>query len=115
MDGPTSAHGELTARFMFPPEFIGFQGHFPAKKVLPGVCQIQCALSMLEKFHNKHAILKEIVLAKYMAPVFPDDIVTCTLSEAAGTGNEFICKARITKESIKVTELKLRFCLGNAL
>jgi hypothetical protein len=70
---------------------------------------------MLEKFHNKRVVLKEIMLAKYIAPVFPDDTVICAMSEAAEPGEGFICKARITKDSVKVTELKLRFCLGNAL
>lgn len=115
MDGPISTHGGLTASFMFPAEFIGFQGHFPARKVLPGVCQIQCVLSMLEKSHKKPVLLKGIVLAKYIAPVFPDDTVICTLGEAVGSGNEFICKARLTKDSVKVTELKLRVCLGDSV
>lgn len=115
MAGPTGIHGGQTASFMFPAEFIGFQGHFPARKVLPGVCQIQGVLSMLEKAHNNRVTLKEIVLAKYSAPVFPGDTVICTLSEAADTNNEFICKARMTKDTVKISEFKLRFCLGNPL
>lgn len=31
----------VSARFLFPEEFIGFQGHFPEKAVLPGFCKIQ--------------------------------------------------------------------------
>lgn len=96
---------------MFPSEFIGFQGHFPTKMVLPGACQIQCALSTIEKALEKRVVLKEILLAKYIAPVFPGDKVTCTVSGVPDTGIEFIYKARFTKGTEKATDLKLRVSL----
>lgn len=98
----------LTTRFTFPPEFIGFQGHFPAKKILPGVCQIQCALSTLEKGRGKNVVLKEVVLAKYFSPLFPDDEVTCVVSDGGATSGEHTIKAVITKNTVKIAELKLR-------
>ena len=58
----------LTASFLFPEDFIGFQGHFPGNKILPGVCQIQCVISMLEKWKKKNIVLREIVLAKFFSP-----------------------------------------------
>ena len=98
----------LTSRFSFPPEFIGFQGHFPAKKILPGVCQILCALSTLEKGRGKRVALKEVVLAKYYSPLFPDDEVTCVVSDDGATSGEHTIKAVITKNAVKISELKLR-------
>ena len=115
MDGPTRSDSILTSSFMFPAEFIGFQGHFPEKKVLPGACQIQCAISTIEKAVEKHVVLKEIILAKYIAPVFPGDNVICTLSGVPDTGTEVIYKARITKGTEKVTDLKLRVSLSDAI
>jgi 3-hydroxymyristoyl/3-hydroxydecanoyl-(acyl carrier protein) dehydratase len=100
---------------MFPPEFVGFQGHFPTNKVLPGTCQIQCAISTVEKELEKRVFLKEIILAKYIAPVLPGDTVTCTVSGVPDTGREFICKARFLKGIEKVTDLKLSFSLGDAI
>ena len=105
---PTGTDSILSSSFMFPAEFIGFQGHFPTKKVLPGACQIQCALSTIEKVLKKRVVLKEILLSKFLAPVFPGDNVICTISEVLDTGIEFIYKARFTKDSEKVTDLKLR-------
>ena len=112
MTGDTKEGATLTSRFAFPPEFIGFQGHFPGKKILPGVCQIQCALATFEHGAGKPVVLKEIVLAKYFSPVFPDDEVTCVVSDPGGSGNEFTVKAVITKDSVKVAELKLRLALA---
>jgi 3-hydroxyacyl-[acyl-carrier-protein] dehydratase len=115
MDEPASTDSILTSRFMFPPEFLGFQGHFPTKKVLPGACQIQCVLSTIGKALKKRVVLKEILLAKYLAPVFPGDKVTCTVSGVPDTGIEFIYKARFTKDTDKVTDLKLRVSLSDAI
>jgi 3-hydroxymyristoyl/3-hydroxydecanoyl-(acyl carrier protein) dehydratase len=61
MSGLAREGSSLSSRFTFPPEFIGFQGHFPDKKILPGV-QVQCALSLIEK-RGQTVVLKEIVLA----------------------------------------------------
>jgi len=108
MTGLTPEGHTLTARFLFPDEFIGFQGHFPTKKILPGVCQLQCALSTLEKGSGKAAVLKEVMSAKYFSPVFPDDEVTCTVSGLGDAVGELIVKALLKKNELKISELKLR-------
>ena len=108
MTGPTREEKKLTSHFAFPPEFIGFQGHFPEKKILPGVCQIQCVLSTLEKGTGKAVVLKEVVLAKYFSPVFPDDEVTCVAGDLGDADGELVVKAVITKKTVKIAEMKLR-------
>jgi 3-hydroxymyristoyl/3-hydroxydecanoyl-(acyl carrier protein) dehydratase len=112
MSEVTTTDSILTSSFLFPAEFIGFQGHFPAKKVLPGACQIQCVLSTIEEALEKRVTLKEIVLAKYIAPVLPDDTMHCSVSVVPDAGGDVNCKARITKGAEKVTELKLRITFG---
>ena len=115
MDGPLITGSIIISSFMFPPEFIGFQGHFPANKVLPGACQIQCVISTIEKALEKRLILKEILLAKYIAPVMPGDKVTCTVSGVSDAGSEFIYKACIAKDAVKIADFKLRVCLSDAI
>ena len=108
MNGLVKEGKRLTSRFAFPPGFIGFQGHFPQKKLLPGVCQIQCVLSLLEKGSGRAVVLKEVVLAKYFAPVFPDEEVTCVISDMGDTSEEFVVKAAISRATDKISEMKLR-------
>jgi len=108
MTGLVKEGRRLTSHFAFPPGFIGFQGHFPQKKLLPGVCQIQCVLSLLEKGSGRAVVLKEVVLAKYFAPVFPDDEVTCVISDIEDTSEEFVVKAAISRSTAKISEMKLR-------
>ncbi len=112
MVGLTKEDGKLTSRFLFPSEFIGFQGHFPEKKILPGVCQVQCVLTMLEKSSGKAVVLKEIVLAKYFSPLLPDDDMTCVVGTIGEAGGEYVVKAVITKDTVKISELKLRVSLA---
>lgn len=100
--------GKLMSTFRFSPEFIGFQGHFPEQKIVPGICQIQCVLTTLEKGTGKVVDLKEVVLAKYFAPLFPDDEAACVISEGNATSGEQVVRAAITKKSARISELKLR-------
>lgn len=102
--------GGLTARFVFPEDFIGYQGHFPGNKILPGVCQIQCVITMLEKWGKKNIVLKEIVLAKFLSSVFPSEELTCTCNDIGGSSGGFTLKASCRKNDEKVAELKLKVC-----
>ena len=108
MTGLEKEGKRLTSSFAFPSGFIGFQGHFPQKKVLPGVCQIQCALTLLEKGSGKAVVLKEVVLAKYFSPVFPDEKVTCVISDTGDARGEIVVKAVLSRGSDKISEMKLR-------
>jgi 3-hydroxyacyl-[acyl-carrier-protein] dehydratase len=103
----------VTSRFLFPEDFIGFQGHFPDKKVLPGVCQIQCVLSSIEQTYKKTVVLKEIVLAKYFAPVAPGEEITCLCSDVKDENDEFVVKAVLSRNGAKISEFKLRLQYGS--
>lgn len=101
--------GLWEASFLFPPEFIAFQGHFPGRAILPGACQVQCLLSMLEEFAGKNLALKEIVLAKYITPVLPDETVTVRLMEPLSPEfTEATVKAVILHDEVRVSEIRIR-------
>jgi 3-hydroxymyristoyl/3-hydroxydecanoyl-(acyl carrier protein) dehydratase len=113
MTGLEKSGARLTSCFTFPSGFIGFQGHFPQKKVLPGVCQIQCVLTLLEQGSGKAVALKEVVLAKYFSPVFPDEEVTCVINDTGDACGEVVVKAAISRKSDKIAEMKLRVSYDN--
>ena len=108
MAGLTESAGALSARFVFAEDFIGFQGHFPQKKILPGVCQVQCVLSMIERHSRKPVLLREIVLAKFFAPVSPGDEVSCLCLDVKDGAGDFVVKAALNRGDQKISELKLR-------
>jgi 3-hydroxyacyl-[acyl-carrier-protein] dehydratase len=103
----------LTAHFAFPEDFIGFQGHFPGNKILPGVCQIQCAVTMLEKWKNLPVVLKEIVLAKFFSTVTPLEEFMCMCKGIEHTDGDFILRASIRKGDKKISEMKLKVRFKN--
>lgn len=100
--------GVLTAYFIFPEDFLGFQGHFPEEKVLPGVCQIQCVTTMIEKYTGKSVLLKEIVSVKFLAPVFPSEEIICVCRGIKDANSAFVVKASVSRNGKAVAEMKLK-------
>jgi 3-hydroxyacyl-[acyl-carrier-protein] dehydratase len=103
-----SADGELMARFLFPPEFIGFQGHFPGRPILPAVCEIQAAIAMLEASSRQRVRLGEIVSAKFSMPVSCDEEVVYSCSVAMQDPKMALLKASVAKHGRTVARFSLR-------
>jgi 3-hydroxyacyl-[acyl-carrier-protein] dehydratase len=99
---------KLSARFCFHQEFIGFKGHFPNKPILPGVCKIQAAVLMLEEEKQKNVRLKEILLAKFFAPVSFDQEVVFDLNEQPENNLESLVSVKVSCSGEKIAELHLR-------
>jgi 3-hydroxyacyl-[acyl-carrier-protein] dehydratase len=109
MSSLTEAGGdELTARFLFPARFIGFQGHFPNRPILPAVCKIQAAIAMLEAWKRDRVRLNEISLAKFSAPVGCDEEVQLRCRVEMEDGHRATVRATVAKGSAKVARFKLR-------
>lgn len=103
--------GGVVARFVFPPDYLGFAGHFPGNPVLPGVCMVQAAVVMQAGWHHVPVALGDVVSAKWFAPVKPDTELTFE-AEAPHAGSAerpgMVIKTRISCQGAKVAELVLR-------
>ena len=110
MSGLEHEAGRLSARFTFPDEFIGFQGHFPGAKVLPGVCQIECAAGMISTWSGRPVRIIKVINAKFLAPVLPSEEVLCECGPLMESG-EFDIKAQWSRAGARVSEIKLRVSL----
>ena len=102
------ASDALVARFCFPKDFIGFKGHFPGKPILPGVCKIQAAVLMLEEIKQKPVRLKEIILAKFFAPVTFAQEVMFILRESDSYDCEEDVEVLVNSNSTKIAQLRLK-------
>ena len=100
--------GTLTARFAFPAEFLGFQGHFPGRPILPAVCEIQGAVAMLEAWENRRVELQEIVLAKFSAPVTCEEQLVYECSVTRETRGGAMVRATVAKQGGAVAKFTLR-------
>jgi 3-hydroxyacyl-[acyl-carrier-protein] dehydratase len=105
--------GELSARFVFPADFIGFRGHFPGRPILPAVCEIQAALAMLEAWKGRRVRLREIVLAKFSVPVSCDEEVAYTCSVKMEGGDGAVLRARLARDAESVARFRLRVSFEN--
>ncbi|MDL1964308.1 MAG: hypothetical protein LWW98_08265 [Deltaproteobacteria bacterium] len=97
----------VSARFLFPEEFTGFQGHFPEKPVLPGFCKIQAVLVVLQEWRKKNVKLKEIVLAKFFLPVSCGEKLIFECTETKRDNEEFRIHAYVTSKGKKIAILDL--------
>lgn len=112
---PVSMNGAATAEaaFVFGEAFSGFQGHFPSKKILPGVCQIQCVLALLSRWQDAEARLREVINVKYVLPVFPGDVISCKITGLKDHGDGlFSLKASIVKDAQRVSDFRLKAWLA---
>jgi len=92
-----------TVEVSFPANFSGFQGHFPGQPVLPGVCQIGAAVALAGRMCGTRQVLSEIVNAKFVAMVVPDQLLL-----VQGTLVDGLLRAGITSGGERVAEFKLR-------
>ncbi len=61
--------------------FLGFEGHFPNKPVLPAVVQVIMAQMAINEATGQNIDLQEITQAKFSFPIEPENTITCTIKQ----------------------------------
>ncbi|WP_207261041.1 3-hydroxyacyl-ACP dehydratase [Desulfovibrio sp. Huiquan2017] len=102
--------------FVFPPDFVGFDGHFPGAPILPAVVQLmagaQAAAEALSQLRAGHYTVSGVMRAKFLKPVEPDEqlVVTGTLTEDGAapyavvrilSGEDAVSHFRVTFSEVK--------------
>ncbi len=99
-------NGSCQARLTFPPDFVGFQGHFPGNPVLPGVCLIEAVLGVLETAHGRAWRLRTVTSAKFREPVRPGQTLEIDCSSSSEGGGIKV-RAQISCVGTRVAEIVL--------
>lgn len=107
MSGLQAGNGQIAAKFRFPSEFVGFQGHFEKNPVLPGICKIQAVLVMHEKLHGGKFRLKEVSQAKYFMPVTVGQEIAVVCESKPIENGLFRVKAIVEKDNAKAAMLQM--------
>lgn len=110
----SSGDGEARAHFAFPAAFTGFQGHFPGRPILPGVCMVQAALAAHAAWRKRPSRLREVVVAKFFSAVGPGEPVEMAVQERPESPSGALVKARISAPDRKIAEMSLRIAWENA-
>jgi 3-hydroxymyristoyl/3-hydroxydecanoyl-(acyl carrier protein) dehydratase len=65
IDINTESNSELKIQISFTDKFIGFDGHFDERPVLPAICLLEVFKCSLFKHLNKMPIISEVLSAKF--------------------------------------------------
>jgi 3-hydroxyacyl-[acyl-carrier-protein] dehydratase len=101
-----SSNGSCQARLAFPPDFVGFQGHFPDNPVLPGVCLIEAVLGVLETAQGTMLRLRRVASAKFREPVKPGQLLEIDCASSAEDRGLKV-RAQISSAGARVAEIVL--------
>lgn len=90
-----------------------YKAHFPEKPITPGVCIIQIATELLELLTGKKLSLAEVINAKYLSVINPDETgqVTYTFTKMVLDDElkTFKVQAVVASESTICTKLSLLY------
>ena len=95
------------AAFRFPPDFPGFQGHFPGNPVLPAVCMIRAAVALLGRWVAHDLRIVEVVSAKFFTSAGPGERLQFACSRRSPEPDRTVYGVTVRSER-KVADLQLR-------
>ncbi len=102
--------GSVKAKIHINPQHKIFDGHFPGKPIVPGVCMVQITIELMEKVMIKKLKLKEADSIKFLAVINPTDNdeidVTINYSEE---GNNWLVSASLFSGPVIFFKFKAMF------
>lgn len=91
----TNADGSARVEFCFPADDPTFAGHFPTRPLLPGVFQLEMARLAAEAVLKCPLSVREIIKAKFLRPIIPEETVRVEL-KLAGKPDTIQVRARFS-------------------
>lgn len=95
--------------FVFPPDFPGFDGHFPGNPIVPGIVQIMAAARTAAL--GADARVREVRRCKFLRPVAPCEEVRVRTDLSGGTDGSQ-CRAQLAVGSGICAEMNFSFIAG---
>lgn len=106
-----ATESEAKASFLFAKGFIGFDGHFEGRPILPGVCKVQAVILMLEEKYKKPVILEEAENVKFFHPVTCGEKLDFACHDPL-FGREKTVKCLVTRSGEKIADIQLKVLIG---
>ena len=96
--------------YIFPPDFLGFQGHFPGNPILPAVIQLMTARQAITEHMGQEFDVIKVTRAKYIKMVTPDIPIT-VIWTAREQEDTFVCKCSLETEGSPASKLIITLAL----
>jgi 3-hydroxyacyl-[acyl-carrier-protein] dehydratase len=77
---------KVSRRYCFPPDFIGFSGHFPGHPILPAFIQVMAALAVIEHWKGCSFELSCLEKAKFRMEIHPGQEISVQCREFGSEG-----------------------------
>ncbi|MGB2809013.1 MAG: hypothetical protein WBC22_14815 [Sedimentisphaerales bacterium] len=106
IESAQKTEGGWEKTYIFPSDFLGFQGHFPENPILPAVIQIMMAREAVAEQMGQEFDVTKLSRAKYMKVITPGIPVTViwTIKEQPGS---ITCKCTLETEGNPASKLIL--------
>lgn len=88
-------------------DFPPFEGHFPDRKILPGVAQICLVTSAMRLFLKEDLMLKEIRRVKFLNPAMPEKELCLDLDLKKDENTLYAVNARISGGEKIISKMQL--------
>ena len=114
--GPATREADQTIRqdFSFPPDFVGFAGHFPGDPILPAVVQIGLGVVLSQALLSEkagHQRLETVTRAKFLRKLRPGETITARCSRRGPDG---ACNVVLTVDQQQAAVFTLTFSLATS-
>ncbi|PTN38119.1 3-hydroxyacyl-ACP dehydratase [Desulfonatronum sp. SC1] len=100
--------------FSFPPDFVGFAGHFPGEPILPAVVQIGVGVVLVQTLLAKGTgpyRLKTVTRAKFLRKLKPGETITVRCARRGPDGGAF--DVALTVDQQQAAAFTLTFSLAS--
>ncbi|WP_295938479.1 beta-hydroxyacyl-ACP dehydratase [uncultured Alistipes sp.] len=87
-----------------------FEGHFPGKPVLPGVCQLHIVKELIELHTGRSVNCRSVRELKFLSPIVPPHDILLRINFILNmTDNGIILQGTISTGDVQKTKIKATF------
>lgn len=106
-----SADGRITAEVALNASHGVFEGHFPQRAVMPGVCQMYAVRAVMSHVCGRTMVWESVRDVKFLSPILPDNDIRLMISIVAHPTQDGKMKieAVIATETEKKTKIRAIF------
>lgn len=105
----------FSAYFSLREDFPPLEGHFPDRKILPGVAQIALVASAMRLYLNRNVLLSQVNRVKFMNPAMPGDDLCISIEMTAGENDLVDLKARLSAQEKVISTMTLTAVKGKEI